>query len=162
MGRDHCIFANAAGYVRYYRDPHLHPKRHYIGVALDKDHVLPSPRHAARRRRLNMLAVPMTAPAASPTAAIKPVATDTPREATRRSLTLRKGKGYAYREANWQIGRAAENAGVQVQPFVRGDRWTAWRRSKARIAANEENKRLRDASKKKAKPKPRQPRVIKG
>lgn len=87
------------------------------------------------------------------------VRADTPREATRKSLALRVGKGYAYREANWQIGRAAENANVQVKKFVPGDRWTAWRKSNARIEANEERKKLRNAGKKTAKPKARKQRV---
>lgn len=85
---------------------------------------------------------------------------DTPREATRRALTLRAGKGYAYREANWQIGRAAERADVQVKKFVPGDRWAAWRKSNARIEANAERKRLKNAGKKAPKPKARKPRVV--
>lgn len=71
---------------------------------------------------------------------------ETPREQTRRTLTM--GKGYAYREANWQIGRSAERANVQVKQFVPGDRWAAWRKSNARIQANIERKKLRNASKK--------------
>lgn len=78
------------------------------------------------------------------------------REKTRRGLSM--GKGYAYREANWEIGRAAERANVQVKKFVPGDRWAAWRKSNARIEANEERKRLRNAGKKTAKPKQRQQR----
>ncbi|KAJ4377195.1 54S ribosomal protein L2 mitochondrial [Neocucurbitaria cava] len=174
FGRDHCIFATESGYVRYYRDPRKHPKRQYIGVALEKEHTLPYPPNAARRRRLNMLAVPITATStsASPTPAAADVVVanlptdiatsvvraDTPREATRKALTLRTGKGYAYREANWQIGRAAERANVQVKQFVPGDRWTAWRKSNARIEANVERKRLRNAGKKTAKPKARKAR----
>lgn len=79
------------------------------------------------------------------------VVAETPREKTRNSLTM--GRGYAYREANWQIGRAAERANVQVKPFVPGDRWAAWRKSNARIAANEERKKLRNAGKKSGKAK---------
>ncbi|CAO2647072.1 Nn.00g079940.m01.CDS01 [Neocucurbitaria sp. VM-36] len=173
FGRDHCIFATESGYVRYYRDPRKHPQRQYIGVALEKDHTLPYPPNAARRRRLNMLAVPTststtTTPPSTTTAspdiivADLPLDTatraDTPREATRKSLTLTVGKGYAYREANWQIGRAAERANVQVKKFVPGDRWTAWRKSNARIEANAERKRLRNAGKKSAKPKARKQR----
>ncbi|KAF2845131.1 hypothetical protein T440DRAFT_435266 [Plenodomus tracheiphilus IPT5] len=170
FGRDHCIFATESGYVRYYRDPRKHPKRQYIGVALEKEHTLPYPPNAARRRRLNMLAVPIvegkTTPSQHDTVVVAdlPVETakrdDTPREATRKNLSLSKGKGYAYREANWQIGRAAERAGVQVKKFVPGDRWAAWRKSQARIEGNEERKRLRNAGKKTAKPKARKPRVV--
>lgn len=64
------------------------------------------------------------------------------------------GKRYAFREANWDIGRAAERANVQVKKFVPGDRWTAWRKSQARKKANLEMKKLRTAAKK-AKPKAR-------
>lgn len=173
FGRDHCIFATESGYVRYYRDPRRHPKRQYIGVALEKDHVLPYPLNAVRRRRLNMVPVTSsTAPSSSSqvqttpddvvVVADMPVDTalrkDTPREATRKTLGLTKGKGYAYREANWQIGRAAERANVQVKEFVPGDRWTAWRKSKVRIQANIQNKKLRNANKS-AKAKPRKARA---
>ncbi|RMZ68201.1 60s ribosomal L2 (mitochondrial) [Pyrenophora seminiperda CCB06] len=181
FGRDHCIYATESGYVRYYKDPRKHPKRQYIGVALEQDHTLPYPPNAARRRRLNMIAVPISSPTnpaavavadaavvindlqvgaaagtgSSPSSSIR----DTPREATRKGLSLTSGKGYAYREANWQIGRAAERAGVQVKEFVPGDRWTAWRKRAVRIKANEEKKRLRNAGKKSAKPKARKARV---
>ncbi|KAF1942309.1 hypothetical protein EJ02DRAFT_345820 [Clathrospora elynae] len=168
FGRDHCVFATESGYVRYYRDPRKHPKRQYIGVALEKEHSLPYPLNAARRRRLNMLAVPVTATeTAVPEMEVAHLQAppsgssvkDTPREATRKSLSLKVGKGYAYREANWQIGRAAERAGVQVNKFVPGDRWAAWRKSQARIEANVERKKLRNAGKKTAKPKARKQRA---
>jgi large subunit ribosomal protein L27 len=160
FGRDHCVFATESGYVRYYRDPRKHPKRQYIGVALEKDHTLPYPPDATRRRRLNMIAVPIEPQVveagsqllvAGDGAGVESNHRETPRERTRRTLTM--GKGYAYREANWQIGRAAESANVKVKEFVPGDRWAAWRKSNARIAANEERKKLRNAGKKGAKPK---------
>lgn len=69
-----------------------------------------------------------------------------PADKNARVLTM--GRGYGFREANWQIGRAAERANVQVKQFVPGDRWTAWKRSQARIQANEEKKRLRNSAKK--------------
>lgn len=84
---------------------------------------------------------------------------ETPREAANRGLSLTVGKGYAYREANWQIGRAAERAGVKVKEFVPGDRWTAWRKRSTRIKANMERKRLRNAGKKASKPKARKARA---
>jgi large subunit ribosomal protein L27 len=142
-----------SGYVRYYKDPGLHPKRQYIGVALEKDHSLPYPLNGARRRRLNMVAGPADQPMllgegvdAAPAEQAVVLAPTAPGRAGGRILTM--GHGYAYREANWQIGRAAERAGVQVKPFVPGDRWAAWRKSQARIQANEEKKRLRNSSKK--------------
>jgi len=163
FGRDHCIFATESGYVRYYKDPNLHPKRQYIGVALEKDHKLPYALTAPRRRRLNMVAVDNTLASASgeqqlllattatpdlvsTNAAGAPDIRDSPRDKHSRQLTM--GKGYAFREANWQIGRAAERADVKVTEFVPGNRWAAWRKSQARIRANEEKKRLRSASKK--------------
>ena len=62
MGRDHTIHAAVKGYVRYYRDPLRHPKRRYIGVALEREgpmSMLPTPRNAPTRRRLGMYAAPM-------------------------------------------------------------------------------------------------------
>ncbi|KAH8732021.1 ribosomal L27 protein-domain-containing protein [Phaeosphaeriaceae sp. PMI808] len=158
FGRDHCIFATESGYVRYYRDPRLHPKRQYIGVALEKEHTLPYPPGAARRRRLNMVAT-ISEPQAVETgeavlvADVPATASSTSVPAAKSTKILTMGRGYAYREANWQIGRVAERANVQVKQFVPGDRWTAWRRSKARIQTNEEKKRLRNAGKKAGKPK---------
>lgn len=171
FGRDHCVFATESGYVRYYRDPRRHPKRQYIGVALEKDHTLPYPPNAARRRRLNMLEV-RTEQQPQVNAVQQVVLADNAVEAsaspttpslatapnTNASKILTMGRGYAYREANWQIGRVAERAGVQVKEFVPGDRWTAWRKSRERIDANVERKRLRNAGKKTAKPKARKQR----
>ncbi|KAI9686699.1 MAG: 54S ribosomal protein L2 mitochondrial [Bathelium mastoideum] len=60
MGRDHTLHATQPGFVKYYRDPELHPKRRYIGVVLRRTDVLPRPPNASRRRRLGMIAVPRT------------------------------------------------------------------------------------------------------
>jgi large subunit ribosomal protein L27 len=172
FGRDHCIFSMASGYVRYYRDPLKHPKRQYIGVAFEKDESLPYPQNGARRRRLNMLPVQMEAEAVQMPEAqlvVGDVQTEGgPAEITasiaepqknKSGTVLAMGKsGYAFRESNWAIGRAAEVANVQVKKFIPGDRFTAWQKSKARITLNEEKKRLRMAGKKTAKPKARQPR----
>ena len=161
FGRDHCIFAMESGYVRYYKDPRKHPKRQYIGVALEKEHTLPYPANAARRRRLNMVAVEQPVEAGEQVLVAATEAGDgtgsqisigdASGDKSARVLTM--GKGYGYREANWQIGRSAERANVQVKQFVPGDRWTAWKRSQARIQANEEKKRLRSSGKKGAKAK---------
>ena len=56
--------------------------------------------------------------------------------------TLRLRPGYMYREANWEIGRAAERAKVKVKEFVPGDRWKAWRKSTIRKAKTAEKKGL--------------------
>ncbi|ODV96322.1 hypothetical protein PACTADRAFT_41350 [Pachysolen tannophilus NRRL Y-2460] len=53
IGRDHTIFALEPGYVRYYLDP-FHPKRKFIGIALNKDVRLPSPHWEPRMRRLGL------------------------------------------------------------------------------------------------------------
>lgn len=55
-GRDHTIHAAVEGYVKYYRDPKLHPTRQYIGVAFNRDDTLPYPKDAPRRRKLGMVA----------------------------------------------------------------------------------------------------------
>ena len=58
MGRDHTIHAAVAGYVKYYRDPHRHPDRKYIGVAFNREDKLPYPPGTPRRRKLGLVAVP--------------------------------------------------------------------------------------------------------
>ncbi|KAF2021277.1 ribosomal protein L27 [Aaosphaeria arxii CBS 175.79] len=160
MGRDHCIFATESGYVRYYRDPLKHPNRQYIGVVFEKDQTLPYPQNAARKRRLNMSPVVREIESSSlegqavvigEGAGAETSVPETPSEKPLRNLVM--GKGYAYREANWEIGRAAEKANVQVRKFIPGDRFTAWRRSAARIAANIEKRKLKNAGKKASKPK---------
>lgn len=55
--------------------------------------------------------------------------------------TLRPG--YQYRAANWEIGRAAERANVQVQPFKPGNRFLAWRKAAVRKAKNAERRGMR-------------------
>lgn len=50
-----------AGFVKYYRDPYQHPDRQYIGVTFDRGDTLPHHPHAARKRRLGMVAVPRKA-----------------------------------------------------------------------------------------------------
>jgi large subunit ribosomal protein L27 len=68
QGRDHTIHASVPGYVKYYRNPALHPKRKYIGVVFERDNVLPQPHNAVRRRKLGMLAYQMaTAESVEPT-----------------------------------------------------------------------------------------------
>ncbi|KAH4854539.1 hypothetical protein HBI30_151280 [Parastagonospora nodorum] len=146
FGRDHCIFATESGYVRYYKDPNRHPDRQFIGVALEKHHSLPYPLTAPRQRRLNMVAVERTVESGDQLLATTTPDTTSPRDKSGRILTM--GKGYAFREQNWQIGRSAERAGVKFDEFVPGDRWAAWRKSRARIQANEEKKKLRNSSKK--------------
>ena len=47
-----------------------------------------------------------------------------------------------YRESNWEIGRAAERAGVRVKKFKPRDRWTAWKKREVRCAKNAEKRSL--------------------
>lgn len=157
MGRDHTIYATHHGYVKYYKDPEKHPKRQYIGVVFERDQVLPLPRNSMRRRRLNMTATTMeTAPEILDEVTVrtdlvlegdgsKGVAVRQTRNKERkgeegRNLQLRPG--YMYREANWEIGRAAERAKVKVREFTPRDRWTAWRKAAVRKAKNAEKRSL--------------------
>lgn len=137
MGRDHTIFATQAGYVQYYKDEARHPDRQYIGVVFEKEVVLPTPRHAVRRRRLGMLPAPRRIEASEkPLVSGLTLESETTvrgTEAVKRSavpaqhahLTLRPG--YMFRESNYEIGRAAEKAGIFEREFDRRDRWKAWR-----------------------------------
>lgn len=168
FGRDHCIFATETGYVRYYKDPSLHPKRQYIGVALEKTDKLPYPKNAARRRRLGFVAVqrePQPKETEDQTVVADLQVGGTPGKGTsitataHTPATMTTGKGYAPRQANYDIGRVAERANVRVRLFVPGNRWVAWRKSKARMERNEEAKKLRNAGKKSAKPKPRKRKI---
>lgn len=64
-----------------------------------------------------------------------------------RNLTI--GKGYMYRESNWEIGRAAERAAVRVKAFKPRDRWAAWRKTWVRKVANREKRVVGGKKKKK-------------
>jgi len=61
-------------------------------------------------------------------------------EVVRATPTLRPG--YQYRAANWEIGRAAERAGIRVTPFKPGNRFLAWRKAALRKAKNAERRGL--------------------
>ena len=45
---------------------------------------------------------------------------------------MRQGT-HMLREANFEIGRAAEKKGITVREYVRGDRWLAWRKRAQKI-----------------------------
>ena len=154
MGRDHTIYATETGFVKYYKDPTRHPKRKYIGVAFDRDDKLPYPTDAPRKRRLNMVAVPIptvvasSAKDAGPDGVLTPPAQPKvhtneqtvfrikPRKEGQPEKVLTMRPGYSYREANWEIGRAAERANVKVRSFQRGDRFLAWRKAAVRKEKN--------------------------
>ena len=145
IGKDHTIYALQPGYVKYYKDPALHPDRKYIGVSLKKEDSLPTPPNAMRRRRLGMVATLMPeAPEITPSLseAVESAVEEVVRKRTKKQQrifdrgdegrVLRMKKGYMYRESNWEIGRAAERANVKVRKFKPGDRWAAWRKRAAR------------------------------
>jgi large subunit ribosomal protein L27 len=56
MGRDFTILASEPGWVKFYTDPadKTGGVRKYVGVALKKDHQLPTISAAPRRRRLGL------------------------------------------------------------------------------------------------------------
>lgn len=151
MGRDHTIYATEAGYVKYYLDPELHPKRRYIGVCFEREGTLPTPRNAPTRRRLNMIAVPRVV---EPVSEEGDLSADLEGDsakvfdaqgAVKVDLPLRPG--YMYREANWQIGRAGDKAGITAESFDRNDRWLAWRKRQARAQRAAQMKSLRGKKK---------------
>jgi large subunit ribosomal protein L27 len=154
LGRDHTLFALQPGYVRYYRDPLRHPDKQYIGVALKKDEMLPRPRHAARSRRLGMLAMPM-AKEETPMDDMTTLAGREQGGETRVVETERKGAGKpagglvkpakGTRMANWQIGRVADK--VRVKKFEPGDRFLAWRKRSERQRLAREKRGLGRGSK---------------
>ncbi|TVY47308.1 54S ribosomal protein L27, mitochondrial [Lachnellula cervina] len=143
MGRDHTIYATESGYVKYYKDPETNPKRQYIGVVFERAQVLPLPRNSMRRRKLNMVATQMETPpkvevevrsdlvrgegGKKGVVSVKQGLGKERRGEEGRDLKIRPG--YMYREANWEIGRAAERAKVKVREFKPRDRWTAWRKA---------------------------------
>ncbi|TGO64661.1 hypothetical protein BCON_0006g00630 [Botryotinia convoluta] len=158
MGRDHTIYATQPGYVKYYKDPERHPKRQYIGVVFKREQVLPLPRNTVRRRRLGMEVAKIEEPEVEQPVAVEVSVEGAEKEGKKekkkkerkgeegRNLQLRPG--YMYREANWEIGRAAERAKVKVRLYKPGDRWTAWRKANARKTKNAEKRGLSSRKKK--------------
>ena len=162
MGRDHTIFAREKGFVVYYKDPDKHPERKYIGIVFERGQGLPVPRGAARRRRLGMVETKreMTTGASQNVDEGRegvvegdvrvPVAEQGMKEAPKevrkqvpQKVELRLKQGYMYRESNWQIGRAAERANVNVREYDARDRFAAWRRKAKREAADAKKKALK-------------------
>jgi len=137
MGRDHTIYALACGYVKYYRDPKKHPKRQYIGVVFDKNDNLPYPQNAMRKRKLNMVAVPVKPPQPEPELSASGIPTQIVRQGLGRKphprderiIKLAQDGSYAYREENWRLGTL-----VRTEKRKMGSRRVAMRhrRRKAR------------------------------
>lgn len=151
MGRDHTIYATQAGYVRYYLDPEKHSERRYIGVVFEKDGMLPVPRNAPSRRKLNMVSVPRMVPVSHQSDLVASIDGNGTQVGSVAAVDAESGPqlrpGYMYREANWVIGRAAEKAGVVAQPYDRGDRWLAWRKRQARAERAAQMKSLKGKKK---------------
>jgi hypothetical protein len=134
MGRDHTIHSMATGFVKYYRDPSLHPDRKYIGVVFDKADTLPYPQHAERRRRLNMTAFPIRAAAEKPTLSPSGIPFEVTRvEAGEPDRILKLRSDYSYREDNWRIGRLVKTTGLRTKRFRTRKQWfrhRRWRRER--------------------------------
>ncbi|KAI8623928.1 ribosomal L27 protein-domain-containing protein [Xylariaceae sp. FL1651] len=138
MGRDHTIFALACGYVKYYRDPAKHPKRQYIGVVFDKEDKLPYPRNAMRKRKLNMVAVPVPPPQAEPEVSPSGIPNQVIRHGTGRKphprderiIKLTQDGSYAYREENWRLGTL-----VRTEKRKMGSRRVAMRHRRRKAKA---------------------------
>ncbi|KAL7625816.1 hypothetical protein AAE478_005039 [Parahypoxylon ruwenzoriense] len=138
MGRDHTIFAQVTGYVKYYRDPAKHPKRQYIGVVFNKEDSLPYPQHAVRKRRLNMIATPIVIPEPKPELSASGIPNEVVREGygrrphprDKRILRLRKDGSYAYAEENWRLGTL-----VRTDKRKRGSRRVAMRNRRRKTKA---------------------------
>ena len=164
MGRDRTIFAKEKGYVCFYKDPELHPKRKYIGVVFQRGMKLPTPRNKPRIRRLGLVGrereigtlATATPPRVTSGEGDKGVEVGgmTEQDGTLRQQDKRTRRkvpqltkmelrpGYQYRESNWHIGRAAERAGVKVRQYKKGDRSLALRKLKARKAREAETRSL--------------------
>lgn len=138
MGRDHTIFALASGYVKYYRDPKKHPKRQYIGVVFDKEDRLPYPENAMRKRKLNMIAVPVAVPEPQPEISASGIPTQIVRQGTGRKphprderiMKLAQDGSYAYREENWRLGTL-----VRTEKRKMGSRRVAMRHRRRKAKA---------------------------
>lgn len=67
--------------------------------------------------------------------------------AAKANNNLQLRPGYMYREANWQIGRAAEKAGITAKQFNRKNRWLAWRKRQDRAQRAAQMKSLKGKKK---------------
>lgn len=51
MGRDHTIYADAPGFVRFYKEKWMRGERRFVGVVLNRGEVLPRDEAALGRSR---------------------------------------------------------------------------------------------------------------
>lgn len=150
--------------------------RRYIGVVERRGEMLPRGRGVVRKRRLGLEAREMSTLSSasspspypsdeSPDVATSdkvpniiaadngaPVVRDSTKE-TRRQVPEARARGirpgYMYREANWQIGRVESEEMKSVRPYVKGDRFLAWRKKTRRLEVAAEKRTLRGQGKKK-------------
>lgn len=138
MGRDHTLFALATGYVKYYKDPLLHPKRQYIGVVFDKDDTLPYPRHAMRKRKLNMTASvipprieePVLSASGIPNTIVRLAQNRKPLAREERIYRLKTELSYAYQEEPWRLGTL-----IRTEKRKMGSRRVVMRRRRLKTKA---------------------------
>ncbi|PSK36689.1 ribosomal protein L27 [Elsinoe australis] len=169
LGRDHTLYATAPGYVKYYRDPTRHKTRKYIGVALERHHTLPLLKGVARKRRLGMVAqqMPHASVEGAEEAAWEETAEDLQGQAqvqgyqtggeggrqaqekgVRKAVEEAKKEpvlqsDWSPRVANYELGKIADKKASEIRPYVRGDRFLAWRKRKVRIQKNVERRGLK-------------------
>ena len=115
--------------------------------------MLPTPQNAPTRRRLGMYATPIkggdtssafleshlsansTGTPGTEDAAKTPLpqtANEAAPPPVQAAPVMRQGT-HMQREANFEIGRAAEKKGITVREYDRGDRWLAWRKRAAKV-----------------------------
>lgn len=138
--------------MRYYLDPERHSERKYIGIVFEKEGKLPTPKNAPTRRKLNRVSVPIMPviqegqpDLVATTGDNGMIVGDVARVDAGAGKQLRPG--YMWREANWQIGRAGDRAGITAIPHQRKDRWLAWRKRQARAQRAAEMKSLKKQKK---------------
>lgn len=75
------------------------------------------------------------------------------KDGDKHEVTMHFRPGYMYRQANWEIGRAAERSktAMAVRPFKPGDRFAAWRKRAARMTRNAERRAIGRSNKGKKK-----------
>ena len=91
---------------------------------------------------LGEVKVPSTRAAVTATYRASPPSSSTLNSSEDPTLTPRRPR-YQYRMSNYEIGRAAENAGVKVRPYKPNDRFLAWRKRNKRRARMAEKRSLR-------------------
>jgi len=67
MGRDHTIYATAAGFVRFYKEKWMRTDRKFVGIVLTKGEKLPrDDTNLGRSRQFALVDVNNTAPEIQP------------------------------------------------------------------------------------------------